>query len=243
MSTEAPPWWAQLYDLDLADVMLEREEVGPTLHFLTSVLHLRAGDRVFDQCCGVGSLSRPLAEMGYEVEGWDLIPAYIERARSRPSRAAFVVADAFEHRAEPCAAGFNWWTSYGYAPTRADNRRMLERAFTSLRSGGRFALDFMNVPGVLRGFRPEVVVERGGVRIVRRSRLDLEQGRLHKLWRFEGPEDQVREQASEVLLLHPWELREDFLRVGFTEIRLFGDEDASELESDSPRCIVVGVKP
>jgi 16S rRNA G1207 methylase RsmC len=57
-------WWTELYDDHLADVLLEPSspaEVDATLGFLVERLHLTPRARVFDQCCGTGRLSVPLA--------------------------------------------------------------------------------------------------------------------------------------------------------------------------------------
>ena len=163
-------WWVPFYDDLLAETLLVREdaaEVDATVSFLIKTLELSAGtgQRVLDQCCGIGSLCAPLATRGFDVLGVDQSSAYIERARRDAGRTSagttFVAADAAEFVAEPaCDAGFNWWTSYGYAPTREQNRAMLRGAFRSLGPGALFALDTMNLAGVLRGFREEVIVQR-----------------------------------------------------------------------------------
>ena len=68
------------------------------------------------------------------------------------------MADAFEFVPDhPCAAAFNWGSSFGYADADRQNIKMLERAFESLKPGGRFILDYQNIPGVLRDFRQCIV--------------------------------------------------------------------------------------
>jgi SAM-dependent methyltransferase len=255
MSTRAEGWWQELYDDVLADVLLERadeSEVKSTVDFLVKELGLRPKDCVFDQCCGIGSLSLPLAECGLSVSGVDQAAAYVERARHR-ARARdldcrFVAGDAFEHMpAERCRGAFNWWTSFGYAETDGENARMLARAFESLEPGGRFALDTMNLPGVLRGFEERVVTRRqtphGEVTLTRQSALDFSRGRLTKLWIFELPNGQRIERASSVRLYMPHTLRELFEAVGFRCCRFFGSVKGEALALDSPRCILVGEKP
>lgn len=51
--------------------------------------------RVTDLGCGTGTLSELLADEGYSVDGVDLSPAMVERARAKAGdRCSFVVADA-----------------------------------------------------------------------------------------------------------------------------------------------------
>lgn len=241
-------WWGELYDEHLATVLLERdEEPAETIDFLVRTLGLAPGARVFDQCCGIGSLAVPLATRGFEVVGCDLIERYVARAREDAARAGVAVelhaADAFEHvPAAPCAGAFNWWTGFGYARDDARNLRMLQRAYESLVPGGRFVLDTMNVPGVIRGFRPEVVIERRGIRLVRRSVLDVDAGLLHKRWSYVLPDGRTIERDSTVRLHTPWELRAMLIAAGFTEVSLLGGVDASLLTVESPRCIAVAIK-
>ena len=59
-------WWQALYDELLAEVLLVRSEDAEqeaTLAYLTEALDLAPGRRVFDQCCGIGSLALPLARL------------------------------------------------------------------------------------------------------------------------------------------------------------------------------------
>lgn len=255
MTSNSQPWWRSLYDDLLADVLLERSdpaEVDATLRFLTNRLELLPGMRVFDQCCGVGSLAVPLASSGYRLNGCDLIPEYVERARRRAVDARVVVeletADAFQFvPPQPCDAVFNWWTSFGYASTDDENVRMLDRAAEALRPGGRFALDFMNVTGVLRGFqsrvRTERVTARGTIELIRDSSIDLRRLVMLKRWTYTLPDGSRIARDSQVRMYLPHELVGLFARAGFSDVQLYGNLDGAPLELDSPRCIVVGKRP
>lgn len=241
-------WWAELYDDALADVLLERADAAAierTLAFLRRVLAIAPGDRVLDQCCGVGSLAVPLAVAGFDVVGVDQAARYIERARAAAAAASVVVelatADACVWRpARRCAAGFNWWTSFGYAETDAENLRMLERAAEAIVPGGRFALDTMNLPQVLRQLAPRVTTTRAGITLVRDTTIDLAAGFMHKVWRYTHPDGSRTERTSKLRLYLPDQLVAMVRAAGFVEVTCYGDEDGGRLELDSPRCIVVG---
>lgn len=241
-------WWVDLYDDLLAEVFLLPEDgprVARTVDFLSAVLELSEGDRILDQCCGTGRLAVPLAERGYEVVGVDQAARYIARARAHPPL-ELIVGDARDHVARPPVdAAFNWWTSFGYAERDEDNRRMIQAAVASLRVGGRFALDTMNVPQVLRAFRPEdrctVETSKGPLQLLRVSELDLAGGYLRKRWRYERA-GAVVERESRVRLYMPHELVGFFEGEGLTDVRCYGDEWGAPLTSDSPRCIVVGTR-
>jgi SAM-dependent methyltransferase len=255
MSNVESKWWERLYDDLLAEMLLERADTGDvdaTLAFLQKALAIAPGERVFDQCCGIGSLSIPLAQCGFRVAGCDLIPAYIERANRKASGLGveldLVTADAFEHVVvPPCDAAFNWWTSFGYATSDQQNARMLAAAFSSLRPNGQFALDFMNVPGVLRGFLPRVENRRrtqyGEVTLIRESAIDLRTMAMTKRWSYLLQDGSVVEHDSWVRLYMPNELVSLVEGAGFTDVKLYGGLDFESLTLDSPRCILVARRP
>ncbi len=250
-----PKWWEPLYDDLLATMLLESQsehDLDRTARYLASVLEVRKGARLFDQCCGLGQLAVAMASSGCEVIGVDQAASYIERARvlatERRIGAVFETGDAFEFVAQPaCDGAYNWWTSYGYAPSDEANAQMIARAFESLRPGARFALDVPNVPSLLRGFLPSVTsrrkTDRGEIVLVRESRIDLSRGVLEKLWTYFLPDGRRVEHPSEVRLYMPHELKATFERVGFEQVVLHGSVGGEDLMLDSPRCIVVGRRP
>ncbi len=250
---DAENWWAALYDEHLAALFFERtpDEIERTAQFLIARLDLAPGARVFDQCCGTGVVGLGLARRGLCVVGVDQARAYVDAARREAERlalpAVFACADAFEHvPPEPCRGALNWATSFGYADD-AHNQRMLASAHAALTRGGRFALDTMNVPGVLAEFRPETVLskqtERGELRLVRHSRVDVLRGRLDKRWCYTLPDGRTLERHSSVRLYLPHTIADMLAAAGFRDVALFGSVAGEPLEMNSPRCIAIGTKP
>ena len=249
-------WWNTLYDDLLADLLLARPEddteVRATLDFLTTELRLTGTSRVFDQCCGIGSLALPLARRGITVIGVDQATRYVDRAtraaNERGVPATFFAGDAFEFvPTERVDAAFNWWTSFGYTLDDDRNAEMLRRAYDSLVPGGRFALDYLNVPGILRGFQRHVVLQRqtshGEVVLWRDSAIDLARGSMKKKWTYFVPNGERVEHESTVKLYLPDALGALLSRVGFVEVCFFGDVHGGPLDLDSPRCIAIAQRP
>jgi SAM-dependent methyltransferase len=237
-------WWPALYDDLLADVLLAgTSDVDDTVQFLADKLRLTPGARVFDQCCGTGRLAIALARHGAQVIGVDQAASYIERARAAGTTARFDVGDAFEYVPDrPCQGAINWWTSFGYLPDDDANTRMLRRAFEALVPGGRFALDYPNVPNLYATFRPHEITRRGEVTMLRESRLDIANGLLHKKWTFITGER--RSERDSVLRLYtPDRLAQLLGAAGFVDLEYYGGVDGAPLSFDRPRCIVVGARP
>lgn len=254
MSDEESEWWKPLYDDLLASALLEEsngEELEQTVDFLISALQLRPGSTLFDQCCGTGRMALAFAKRGYRVTGVDLTEAYIERARVKADHAKlsidFHTGDAFVFSASPlCDGAVNWWTSFGYADD-ARNLTMLQRAFESLKPGSRFALDFINAPGLYRAFQPSVITRAshrdGSFILLRESELDLAGGVIRKLWTYVLENGKRVIHRSSVRLYDPHTLGEILGKAGFSNIHFFGDHRGGKLTIESPRCIAIGEKP
>ncbi len=256
-------WWQSFYDDTPFHLYLERHdpaELEATLQFLTRVLDLRPGDRVFDQCCGMGSVSIPLAARGLQVVGVDLCKGFITRARGDARKAQpgvaggagsaveFHVGDAFEFvPSEPCDAAFNWYTSFGYSAVDAENIRMLRRAFESLKPGGWFALDFPNAPMIRSNFQPQMIhrlpAEGGEIVITRDCQIDEDSGVMKQVWHWELPGGRKIDSNSTLRLYTPGQLVRLFERAGFACVKLYVTLDGDPRNDASPRCICVGRRP
>jgi SAM-dependent methyltransferase len=253
----APDWWSEFFDDAYAAFGLSDDDdpkVTAAVDFLSEQLQLAAGDRVFDQCCGIGRLSLPLARRGVHVIGVDFTPTYIATAlhRAEPDQLPcdFHTGDAHAFTAPVlCDGAFNWFTSFGYENDDARNAQLLHRAFESLRPGGRYVLDYMNVPKVLAQFRPSMAMrdpradDEAGLVVVTENAFDFERGMIDSTWTFFPPDGSRRTRRVATRLYLPHMLIDLFEQAGFTEVELFGEYDASPYDRLSTRCIVLGHKP
>ena len=137
--TDTPPqqaaaseqdWIRALYTEELAAFFLKRppEHAVHDAERIAMLLSLPAQGYVFDQCCGIGALSIPLAGMGFKVVGVDLIEDYIAQARetaldSGLAEAQFQAGDARHFVAEACDGATTTNTSSRYAYKRASGSK------------------------------------------------------------------------------------------------------------------------
>ncbi len=256
MAKQAEPnWWKSFYDDTPFYLYLERNdpaELEATLRFLTNVLQVSPGDRLFDQCCGMGSVSIPLAKRGYRMVGVDLCDGFIKRANGDIAggalEAEFYVGDAFEFvPEEPCDGAFNWYTSFGYSAKDSENIRMLQRAYASLKPGAWFALDFLNAPMIRNNFQPTMVrkldTPDGEIVITRNCEIDEETDLMKQVWNWQMPDGRKIETPSTLRLYTPGQLVRLFERAGFSNIKLYGNLEGDPRSDRSPRCICVGRRP
>ncbi len=247
-------WWEPFYDEYVEEVLLEStsvEEIDETLDFIEAKLELAPGAAVFDQCCGTGRLSIPLARRGFEVFGVDQARRYIESAREKADSeelaAEFVTADAFEYRPEePVEGAINWWTSFGYG-TDVENQKMVQRAYESLVPGGIFLLDTFNLIGVLRNFKRQEVdrckTEEGEVTLIRESEVVAADGVLFKTWTYILPDGHRVKHDSRVRLYLPHSIAGMLESCGFEGVEIYGGADGEPIEMDSDRCILRARRP
>ncbi len=249
-------WWSAFHVAEMADLFLERKspaELADTVSFLVRHLQLVPGDRVFDQCCGIGNVSMALAEHGMTCYGVDLCRVYIDRALEALSATSlpceFYCDDALTFMApQPCQGAVNWYSSFGYSRDDNTNLQMMMRAFESLRTGGVYALDVPNIPNLIRNFQHYLVrhgTNRDGrsVTIIRESQLDLTKGQLLQEWRWLIDSKPADCRHSALRLYMPHQLSEMLNRAGFVDVSMFGGTDDSPLTMNSPRLLIIGRKP
>lgn len=146
-------WWLKFYqDTPFIQYLddAHQEDREDILAFIAGHTTLQAGAVIYDQCCGVGSISLPLAGKGHTVYGTDLCTQFIEEAQRRAEilqvqdRAHYSLADATTYiTPTPCDLVLNLYTSFGYGDDDV-NLAMLKRARGSLKAGAPFLLDFPN---------------------------------------------------------------------------------------------------
>jgi SAM-dependent methyltransferase len=253
--TKKGRWWKSFYEDTPFELYLARNdqaELAASIAFLTDKLQLKAGDVIFDQCCGPAGMSIPLAKLGFSLIGVDLCEKYIAMAKAEAEAggisASFSVGDAFAFLPPvPCDAVFNWYTSFGYSEDDRQNIKMVARAFEALKPGGWFALDFLNMPMILTAFKTTMTTKlhspTGDIVQARRCTLDLHRGLMEQNWTWTMPGGKQLKQNSTLRAYMPCDLVKMFAEVGFEEVQLFGNIDGQPLTSESGRCIVLGRRP
>jgi SAM-dependent methyltransferase len=125
----------------------DEKEAENFIRKLITRLGLKPGSRILDVACGRGRHSKVFAKLGFDVTGIDLSPASIEYARQfEAPNLRFYIHDMrlpfwgnyFDH-------AFNFFTSFGYFRTRREHDAAIRTIARSLKAGGIFVLDYLNV--------------------------------------------------------------------------------------------------
>ena len=220
---------AGCYDAFTADVHYARWADYLEKHFARSRLPIRT---VLDLACGTGSLTRVLAERGYEMIGADLSQEMLAQAAEK-CRGAGPIEPIFLHQAmeeldlygtiDACVCCLD---SINYLTDPAACRETFRRVYRALKPGGVFLFD-VNTPEKLREMDGQVFLDedddvfcvwRGSYEETERIctyGMDLFQ-RQGGLWR--RSQEEHRQYAYSLD-----ELREFLQEAGFASIRMFAD--------------------
>ncbi|MEV5559300.1 class I SAM-dependent methyltransferase [Nonomuraea wenchangensis] len=127
--------------------------------------HGSGGRRLLDAGCGTGRSSLAFRERGFDVTGYDLSPAMVERARHRPGAdgTRFLVGSL--QQPPPGLTGFDVVACVDvpmtYLTSTHDLRRALEAARGQLADGGVLLFDLNTIGYYRRTFAAPTVADRG----------------------------------------------------------------------------------
>ncbi|MBK8340449.1 MAG: class I SAM-dependent methyltransferase [Flavobacteriales bacterium] len=220
----------------------DQDDARDWVEAILNTWSLHPGSTILDLACGRGRHVRWFNAAGMEATGIDISEESIAEARSLLPGVDLRVQDMREPFAvERFDAAVCLFTSLGYFYTIEDDRKVFSAVAAALKPGGRFVLDFMNSPLVLRDLVKHEELEREGVffRIDRR----LEEGVLVKCVTVldEGVEHRFEERVQ---ALHPGELELMALEAGLViEDRTDGPEPKPFDEQHSQRFVLWTRKP
>ena len=181
---------AALYDLlstHLMDYRAEAETVADLIRRARP--HCRT---LLDVACGTGEHAQYLSELhGFEVDGVDLSPAMLARARDRCPRGRFDVADMTNFHLGRCYDGVLCMSgSIGHAVTPQRLRETLACLRDHLAPGGIAVVQPYRTPEAIQVGTREYTIESGDLRVTRtrRSERDGQRQRLFLHYTIEGPD-------------------------------------------------------
>jgi SAM-dependent methyltransferase len=125
----------------------DEKEAEAFIFKLVAYLQPSPGSLMLDVACGKGRHSKTLASLGFTVTGIDISPDSIAAAKKiETGKLDFFVHDMrlpfwvnyFDY-------AFNFFTSFGYFKTRREHDDAIRTIAGSLKPGGIFVIDYLNV--------------------------------------------------------------------------------------------------
>lgn len=206
----------------------------------------RSEGRVLDLACGPGRHSIPLAQRGFNVTGVDHSVFLLERARARGAEVGVAVewlqADMRDfRRPDTFDLALSLFTSFGYFRDDADNQRVLDNVWASLRPGGTFVLDMVGKEVLARNFNPTASREVPEGVVVQRRRVVDDWDRMENEWIL------LRDGTARTFRFDHWiysgrEIKRMFTDAGFAHVAVFGNYLGAPYGPEASRLVVVGRK-
>ncbi len=172
---------------------------------------------------------------------------FIDEARRRAGNedleAEFIQADMREfRRPESFDAVINLFTSFGYFADPADDRRVVENFFASLKPGGKLVIDMVGKEVLARVFRPRIWEEREGALFLEERRIIDGWSRIETRWIIVR-DDAWEEFTLSLRLYSGTEITALLRDVGFSDVRLYGGLDGTPYDHEAKRLVAVATKP
>ncbi len=235
-------WYNEWFGESYLDLYAHRDagEAEEHVDFVARVLAGRRPRAVLDLAAGAGRHTEALRRRGFRALGVDLSLTLLAQAPGLPRVAG-------DMRQLPFAAGtFDWvlnfFTSFGYFESERQNFRVLEEIVRVLAPGGRFLIDLFNREHVLANLVPAETRREGGREIAIERRFDASTQRVNK--RIAISEGGATETFLESVRAYSKDEVTIGLRwAGLNATAIYGDFSGISFARDSPRLIVVGVKP
>ena len=209
---------------------------------------LQKGDRIVDIPCGIGRHALQLARRDFQVTGIDITSEFLQQARRRAGNIGLNVewlrADMREFcRPNAFDAAINLYTSFGYFEDPADDLRVLENIFCSLKSGGRLLMDLMSRDIFIRTMPMQTCTEQSdGSQILSEHSFTKNGKWLENKWMHIDGENQSQAQVG--LRLYLKEELEDLVhKAGFVSVQAFGDFDGSQYDETARHLLLLCQKP
>lgn len=222
------------------------EEADFEIEKLLNLIEFK-GDSVLDLCCGPGRHAISLAKRGFSVTAVDRTSFFLEKGRQRAKSEKldieFVLQDMLNFkRPESFDLALNLWTSFGFFDRKEDDLIVLDNIYQSLKSGGVCLIDLFGKETLAEDFQPTTSDELAdGTILVQRHKIFDNWTRIRNEWIL------IKNGIAKSYTFHHTlysgqELMDRLERVGFTDIRLFGDYEGNEYGPDARRLIAAARK-
>jgi SAM-dependent methyltransferase len=207
-----------------------------------------------DQCCGFGRISLEMARRGFRVTGVDITETYLETAKDDAAYeklpAEFIREDVRSFcRTNYFDLVYNVYTSFGYFEDSADDLRVVENAFASLKPGGVYVIETLGKEIAVRDFVQADWFERAGFYVLTAYEAADSWSSLKNRWILISQQDQSEIKRGSIIekqftqrLYGADTLQRLFLDSGFRTIETYGGWDGRNYDEDALALIVVGRK-
>jgi|WetSurMetagenome_2_1015567.scaffolds.fasta_scaffold253740_1 SAM-dependent methyltransferase len=206
------------------------------------------GKDVLDLCCGPGRCSIALAKRGYRVTGVDRTKYLLDMAKTN-GRAAKVkiewIRKDMRDFVRPASFDLvlNMFTSFGFFDKKEEDLDVLRNMFTNLRPGGACLIDLMGKEQIAKSFtRTTTENFPDGTKLIRYRELIDNWTRMRLEWILIR-RGRAKSFPFYMTLYSAQELIDRLEKVGFGDVKIYGNLDGAPYDLKAQRMIAVARKP
>lgn len=236
---------------DLAAVLFTKDRWGSApaeVEQLVALIRLSPGSSVLDMGCGPGRHSLEFARRGFSVTGVDRTARYLSEAQDKAQRdsleAEWVEADMLRFRRDNAFdVAVSLLTSFGYFDDPADDRRVVENLFASLKPCGHVVIDVMGKEVLSRIFRPrDWHEEPDGAILLEERKVTRDWSRIDVRWILINGERRHEHRFGH-RIYSAAELKGLLAGAGFINATAYGSLTGTVYDHEAERLVVVAEKP
>lgn len=214
---------------------------------IKSLCKIQQEDAILDLCCGVGRHSLELARRGHKVVGVDRTKLYLERAvlnaKKEKLDIEFIQDDMRTfYRKNSFDVVLSMFTSFSYFEDHEEQMLVLRNIYSSLRAGGRFVFESAGKEILARIFLRQNWSEwPHGFMMEEREAIE-NWSKMHNKWIFIERNGTVHRWDVTHWIYSGSEIKEMLEKVGFSDIKVYGDLDGRPYDNEATRLLVVATK-
>jgi SAM-dependent methyltransferase len=206
------------------------------------------GKNVLDLCCGPGRCSIALAKRGYRVTGVDRTKYLLDKAKAS-ARTAKVNIEWIRQdmrdfvRPESFDLVLSMFTSFGFFDKKEQDLDVLRNMFINLRPGGVCLIDVMGKEQIAKIFTPTTSESfSDGTKLIRCHEMIDNWTRIRNEWILIR-RGRARSFHFHITLYSAQELIDRLEKVGFVDLKIYGNLDGGAYDLKAQRMIAIARKP
>ena len=236
--------------LNYAPIMFDSQHWAQA-HGIASAIKTKAllknGNSVLDACCGPGRISVELALLGLNVTGVDITQSFLDAAEESASaegvRLNLLNADMRSFKMDNTFdAAINVYNSFGYCASIAEDFKILECIYNSLKPNGVFILECISRETAVRYFTEGEWFERAGKTVLTDFSVEGAWEGLRSRWILIDSEGKKLEHVFVQRLYSAPDLRDGLLKIGFKQVDVFGTWSFTPYNQTAQTMILVAKK-
>ena len=214
---------------------------------ICDIASLKEGSTVLDACCGPGRITVELAVKGMRVTGVDITQPFLDAAKESADDEGVTIELLNQDMRTFCPgeifdAAVNTYNSFGYCDNIADDTKILERIFGSLKKSGTFILECISRETAVRYFTEGEWFERAGKTVLTQFKVKGAWEGLESRWILIGSDGERMEHTFVQRLYSAAELRDTLLRIGFSSAQVYGGYDLRPYDYNAQTMVIVARK-